>query len=217
VPVLALDTATPATTVAVVADGEVLAERTHVDPRGHAEVLAPLLRQVLADCEVALPAVSAVAVGVGPGAYTGLRVGLVTAQALGAALAVPVHGVVTLDVLAAGSGLAGRFVVVTDARRSEVFWAEYGGPLARVRGPEVARPESVVALVAGRPVVGAGGTPFGGSFADVRGPDLPSAGTLGLLAEAHLGSGLAPAPPTARYLRSPDVAAAGSPKPVTPR
>ncbi|MDH4353493.1 MAG: tRNA (adenosine(37)-N6)-threonylcarbamoyltransferase complex dimerization subunit type 1 TsaB [Actinomycetota bacterium] len=214
---LAVDTATAATSVAVVADAEVLAERTHVDARGHAEVLAPLVREVLADCAVAMRSLAAVAVGVGPGAYTGLRVGLVTAQALGSALDVPVHGVVTLDALAAGSGLAGRFAVVTDARRREVFWALYDGPRSRARGPEAAAPDVVAVEVADLPVVGAGGTPFADRFADVRGPDLPSAGALGLVAAAELGSGAPPVPPVPLYLRPPDVAASRGPRPVTPR
>ncbi len=214
---LALDTATAATTVAVVADGEVLAERSHVDARGHAEVLAPLVREVLADCGVAMSLVDAVAVGVGPGAYTGLRVGLVTAQSLGAALEVPVHGVVTLDAFAAGSGLTGRFAVVTDARRREVFWAIYDEPRSRVFGPQAAAPDDVAVAVTGMPVVGAGGTPFADRFVDVRGPDLPSAGALGLLAAAELGSGVAPAPPAPVYLRHPDVTPARVPREVTPQ
>jgi tRNA threonylcarbamoyl adenosine modification protein YeaZ len=214
---LAFDTATPTTTVAVVAGDEVLAERSHVDSRGHAEVLVPLVRDVLAVSGVTISTLSAIAVGIGPGAYTGLRVGLVTAHALGASLGVPVRGVVTLDAMAEGSGLSGRFAVVTDARRRELFWATYDGPRSRLRGPDVGPPDTVAQLLVGLPVVGAAGTPFADWFPDVRGGNLPSAGSLGRLASAELAAGDAPRAPSPIYLRRPDVTPAHSTKPVTQR
>lgn len=212
---LALDTATPATSVAVVDDGGVRAERAVVDPRRHAEVLAPLVAEALDAAGVRLSDVDAVAVGVGPGAYTGLRVGLVTAQAIGDAAMVPVHGVVTLDALAFEAGLAAPFAVVTDARRKEVFWARYDGCAIRTSGPDVGRPDAVMAAVGGLPVVGAGATPFADRFADVRGPQLPSAGALGRLAVTRLAAGEALLPPTPLYLRRPDVTLSSGPKPVS--
>jgi tRNA threonylcarbamoyl adenosine modification protein YeaZ len=213
--VLALDTATPATTAAVVCEGQVLAERRHVDARAHAEVLAPMVADVLAEAGVTARQLDAVGVGVGPGAYTGLRVGLVTALAVGHAVGVPVHGMVTLDVLAAASGLAVPFAVVTDARRREVFVARYDGSGSRVLGPDVMTPAAAAGELGGVPVVGAAGTGFADRFADVRGPELPSAGVLGRLVEAALAAGdeLLPAVPV--YLRRPDVTVPGAPKPVS--
>ncbi|MBA2773493.1 MAG: tRNA (adenosine(37)-N6)-threonylcarbamoyltransferase complex dimerization subunit type 1 TsaB, partial [Nocardioidaceae bacterium] len=120
---LALDTATPAVTVAV-ADGEdVLAQRCTIDPRRHGELLAPAISEVLAAAEVQPRHLTEIAVGVGPGPFTGLRVGLVTARTLGAVLGIPVTGVCTHDHLALAAwlaGISGTFRVVTDARRKEV-------------------------------------------------------------------------------------------------
>jgi tRNA threonylcarbamoyladenosine biosynthesis protein TsaB len=124
---LALDTATPAVTVAV-ADGErVLAERTTVDARRHGELLAPAIEAVLREAGVDRRDLTRIGVGVGPGPFTGLRVGLVTARTLGAVLGLEVLGVCSLDVLALGARLTGEYRVVTDARRREVHWAAYDG------------------------------------------------------------------------------------------
>jgi tRNA threonylcarbamoyl adenosine modification protein YeaZ len=126
---LALDTATPAVTVAVADGPRVLAERTTVDARRHGELVAPAVSGVLADAGLSRTAITRIAVGVGPGPFTGLRVGLVTARTLGAVLGVPVLGVCTLDVLALAAveplGEPEEFRVVTDARRREVHWASY--------------------------------------------------------------------------------------------
>jgi tRNA threonylcarbamoyl adenosine modification protein YeaZ len=136
--ILGIDTSSAATSVAVI-DGEtVLVERTHVDARRHAEVFAPLLDEVLAEVDADL--IDVVACGVGPGPYTGLRVGVASALALGAVWQVPVHGVCSLDAVAAAAqeDRPGRAVTVAvDARRSEVYWAEYDADGHRVRGPRV--------------------------------------------------------------------------------
>ena len=97
---LALDTATPAVTVAVADGATVLADATAVDPRRHGELLAPAVESVLRTAGVDRRELTAIAVGTGPGPFTGLRVGLVTARTLGHALGIPVLGVCTLDVLA---------------------------------------------------------------------------------------------------------------------
>ena len=98
---LAFDTATPAVTVALRGDEGVLAEHTEIDARRHGELLAPGIEKVLADAGCSRTDLTGIAVGVGPGPFTGLRVGLVTARALGDALDIPVYGVCTLDILAA--------------------------------------------------------------------------------------------------------------------
>lgn len=140
---LALDTATP-TLVAGIArwsagqDAEVLAERAVPSGTRHAELLTPTIQGVLADAGLALSDVEAVVAGLGPGPYTGLRVGVVTAAALADARGLPVVGVCSLDAIGTGAR-----TVVTDARRKEVYWAGYDERGARVDGPGVVRPEQL--------------------------------------------------------------------------
>ena len=127
---LAFDTATPAVTVALHDGQRVLAETVTVDARRHGELLAPSIAKVIADAGAEPGDLTAIVAGVGPGPYTGLRVGVVTARVFGRTLGIPVYGVCTLDVLAraARPAAAGReFLAVTDARRKELYWARYDG------------------------------------------------------------------------------------------
>ena len=138
--VLAIDTATPAVTAGVVADGEVVAERVSVDARAHAERITPNVLAALADAGLTMADLGAVVVGCGPGPFTGLRVGMATAAAYGHALGVPVHGVCSLDAI--GGQTTGETLVVTDARRREVYWARYRDGV-RIDGPAVSAPADV--------------------------------------------------------------------------
>jgi tRNA threonylcarbamoyl adenosine modification protein YeaZ len=140
--ILAIDTATPAVTAGVVKlDGiEVLAERVTVDARAHAEQLTPNVLAALADAGLTVDDLGAVVVGCGPGPFTGLRVGMATAAAYGHALNIPVYGVCSLDAI--GNQTAGDALVVTDARRREVYWARYRDGM-RVDGPAVDAPADV--------------------------------------------------------------------------
>ena len=123
--VVGFDTATPVVSVAL-HDGErVVSEASAADGRRHGELLTPMIAQVLSDAGASRADLTAVAVGVGPGPYTGLRVGVVTARVLGAVLGIPVHGVCSLDVIAAEVPRGREFLVATDARRKEVYWARY--------------------------------------------------------------------------------------------
>lgn len=151
---LALDTATPAVTVALHDGSSVVAASSQVDARRHGELLLPAVDRVLADAGVRLDAVTGIVVGVGPGPYTGLRVGLMTADTFGLALGVPVHGLCTLDGLAYAAEVDGPFVVATDARRKEVYWARYDDARTRVTEPAVDRPADIAEQVAGLPAVG---------------------------------------------------------------
>jgi tRNA threonylcarbamoyl adenosine modification protein YeaZ len=141
--VLALDTATP-TLVAGLArwsagtGTEVLAERALPSGNRHAELLTPAVRGVLEDAGVSRGDLEAVVVGLGPGPFTGLRVGVVSAAALGDALTIPVVGVCSLDAIGSGAR-----TVVTDARRKEVYWARYAADADRIDGPGVVRPEEL--------------------------------------------------------------------------
>jgi len=210
---LAFDTATAAVTVAL-HDGErVVAAVTRLGALRHGELLAPGIMAVLDQAWVPRQDVTAVAVGVGPGPFTGLRVGLVTARTLALALSIPVYGVCTLDVLAVqavdAGAVRGPFRVATDARRKEVYWASYDGTGARLDGPHVSRPADVATedLVAG-----AGARLYPEAFP--RGVDLehPDAGTLAQVVVDEWVELLDPEP---LYLRRPDVAAPGTPKPVS--
>lgn len=216
---LAFDTATPATTAAVHDGQRVLAEATTVDARRHGEVLMPMITSVLSQAGVGRDEVTAVAAGTGPGPYTGLRVGLVTARVLGAALGIPAYGVCTLDVIAAGAVTAGtagggEFLVATDARRREVYWARYDATGRRLAGPSVARPDQID----GRdvPVAGEGARLYPDVLPGGREPLYPDAGSLcGIVAGALVaGAGLVPAEPL--YLRRPDAREPGAPKRVSP-
>lgn len=206
--ILALDTSTPAVTVALVAAGRVLGERCEVGVNRHGELLAPLIAQLLADTAVDRGAIAAVGVGTGPGPFTGLRVGLVTAAALADALGVPAYGVCSLDVLARGRG---EVLVATDARRREVYWATYDPAGARTAGPQVARPADVP--TDGRPILGPATTLY---------PDLlpgaaawPRAADLAALVAQRAERGAPGDPLTPRYLRRPDAVPPGAPKPVS--
>jgi tRNA threonylcarbamoyl adenosine modification protein YeaZ len=144
--ILAIDTATPAVTAGIVRlEGiEVLAERVTVDARAHAEQLTPNVLGALADAGLTVEDVGAVVVGCGPGPFTGLRVGMATAAAYGHALGIPVHGVCSLDAI--GIETAGDALVVTDARRREVYWARYRDGV-RIDGPAVNAPADVQGAV----------------------------------------------------------------------
>ncbi|PHX60983.1 MAG: tRNA (adenosine(37)-N6)-threonylcarbamoyltransferase complex dimerization subunit type 1 TsaB [Actinobacteria bacterium] len=133
--ILALDTASAATSVALVDGDVILNSAQHVDARRHAEVLAPMIAEVVAG-----QAVDAVVCGVGPGPYTGLRVGVASAQSLGLAWGVPVVGICSLDAIAyevREAGFVGEFIAALDARRKEVYWARYDE--RRLAGPFVNR------------------------------------------------------------------------------
>ncbi len=233
---LALDTATAAVTVAVAEDDEVLAAAVVQDARRHGEELAPAIAAVLAESRVAVNDMSIIGVGVGPGPFTGLRVGLMTARALALAVGVPVVGVCTLDLLAAeavAGGLHEEFLVATDARRKEVYWARYDGRregaharppadtagieeptvavalhAARVEGPRVSPP---AAISSAGPVVGEGALLYRDVFPDARDPSVPSAATLC----RWLAQGLPTVEPLPLYLRRADAVVPGARKHVS--
>jgi tRNA threonylcarbamoyl adenosine modification protein YeaZ len=214
---LAVDTATPAVTAALHDGSSVVAESSRVDARRHGELLLPAVDRVLAEAGVKLDAVTGVVVGVGPGPYTGLRVGLVTAATFASALGVPVHGLCTLDGLAYACGLEEPFVVATDARRKEVYWARYDGARERVGEPAVDRPADIAEQLLGLPVVGAGALLYPEAFPDARGPEHVSAGALAALAAEKLAAGEEFLPPLPLYLRRPDAQVPKNYKVVTPK
>ncbi|WP_433329271.1 tRNA (adenosine(37)-N6)-threonylcarbamoyltransferase complex dimerization subunit type 1 TsaB [Spirillospora sp. CA-294931] len=227
--VLAFDTATAAVTVALYewTPGEGVRRRgaaESVDRRRHTELLTPSIAEVLAEAGAAPADLSAISVGVGPGPFTGLRVGLVTARAMGEALRVPVHGVCTLDVLAWASGRDEPFAVATDARRKEVYWARYEAAAVRSTGPHVGPPGDVRdGQPDDLPVIGEGAALYpedlGGAPGQEPLPLLPAATALAELTCVRLSGAPGPGllPPEPLYLRRPDAKEPGPRKKVTPR
>lgn len=213
---LAFDTATPAITVALHDGARLLAESTTVDARRTGELLAPGITAVLAAAGRRPAELTAIAVGVGPGPFTGLRVGLVTARALGDALGIPVHGVCTLDVVAYQSKSAEPFAVATDARRKEVYWAQYTDHLTRSTEPDVAHPVLIAERLTGLAVAGEGAVLYPEAFPKAIGPRHPSAAALAELAISRLQNApdslLFPEP---LYLRRPDAVEPGTRKRVS--
>ena len=153
---LAFDTATPVITVAVHDGVRVVGEASGEGAMAHGELLAPAIRDAMAQAGAAMGDLTDVAVGVGPGPFTGLRVGVVTALTLGSTLGLVTHGVCSLDVMAADVQVEGEFLVATDARRKEVYWARYGGSHERLDGPHVLKPADLAAQHPDLPVHGPG-------------------------------------------------------------
>jgi tRNA threonylcarbamoyl adenosine modification protein YeaZ len=178
--------------------------------------LAPAIHAAVADAGVTTADLTEVAVGVGPGPFTGLRVGVVTALTLGSTLGLRTHGVCSLDILAAelvqDGGIEAEFLVATDARRKEVYWAHYrpqGERAERLDGPHVSYPADLATLHAGMPVLGRGATLYPDELVALDGPLDPSAAAL---ARAVAAGSVEELPLEPLYLRRPDAAPLVMPK-----
>jgi tRNA threonylcarbamoyl adenosine modification protein YeaZ len=220
--VLALDTSTAAVTAGVVevldaeSEPQVRAEQVQIDPRGHAELLAPAITACLSAAGTTPAGLAAIVAGTGPGPYTGLRVGLVTAAVLAEVLAIPTYGVGSLDAIALANPGPGELLVASDARRREVYWARYDADGGRSAGPGVA-PPAEVPLGAAAAMAGAGTQLYREAFGLPQRPhDYPTVAALVGCAADRIrtrapGEVLQP-----RYLRRPDAVAPGPAKRVSP-
>jgi tRNA threonylcarbamoyladenosine biosynthesis protein TsaB len=210
---LAFDTATPLVTVALHDGEDVVVELRAERAMKHAEQLAPLVDEAIRRAGIVRQDLTAIAAGVGPGPFTGLRVGLVTARTLGFVLEIPVYGVCSLDVIAIEAvdtgTVTGPFTVATDARRKEVYLARYDEQGARLEGPLVERPAEVATEDV---VVGEGGALYPDAFPHRAGPAAPSAGWLARVVAEERAELRDPEP---LYLRRPDVEAPRAPKRVS--
>jgi tRNA threonylcarbamoyl adenosine modification protein YeaZ len=218
---LALDTSAAAS--AALLDGDTVIGRfASTDTRSHAEVLAPAVQDLLRGAGVAGPDLGAIAAGVGPGPFTGLRAGLATARTLAFVWGVPLHGVMSLDALAFEAAddpaAEGGFLVATDARRREVYWARYrraeaphGLPVL-VDGPHVGPAVQLPEL----PVFGAGAGLYREELhaVDAFATALPHAAALGRTAQARLAAGVPLLDTTPLYLRESDAKIPGARKKV---
>ena len=208
--ILAIDTATSAIGVAVHRDGADPVSAVVLDARAHTEHLAPLVARALEEAGATPGDVTDIAVGTGPGPFTGLRVGLVTAVTMGYALGVPVHGVCSLDVLAEqalAATDADEVLVATDARRREVYWARYarGEGGARALTPPAVEPAATIPDdTRALPTAGRGTLLYPDAFPAAL-PDVLDVDPMQLaaIARRRLASG-APMPVEPFYLRRPD-------------
>lgn len=214
--VLAIDTSAIASAALIrchesFSDAAVLASFATEDTKSHAEVLAPGIRALVAEQELAGRDIARIVVGVGPGPFTGLRSGIATARALAFAWSVPLAGLMSLEALAwdvvEAGGADSEFVVATDARRKELYWARYAEGGALLDGPHVSAPGELPSL----PVYGAGAGLYpeqlagaGASAAPGFDSAQPTAASLGLAAVALLAAGEALPDTTPLYLRESD-------------
>jgi tRNA threonylcarbamoyladenosine biosynthesis protein TsaB len=223
---LAVETATDLVGAAIAVEATATAACWSLGRRRHAESLAPMVQDVCRHSGVELSELDAIAVDVGPGLFTGLRVGLAMANALGTSLGIGVLGVGSLELLAEGAaegGWRGELASVVDARRGQVFVARFtvsgDGSVRRLGVPGRCRPDDLPALLtddagAGEVLaVGDGALRYAGQLGEVPGVRLagaafPSPQVLASLASRRaLRDGLpepgVPAQP--EYLRAPDV------------
>lgn len=203
---LAIDTSTGTSVAVVDRDAGILAERSSAGARGHAEAIGEFIAACLRDSGVAVSDLSGVVAGMGPGPFTGLRVGIAAARAFALGARKIVVPIVSHDAVAFGN--PGPLLVATDARRNEVHWSAYSGvddaalPV-RTDGPSLARATDLPSLA----------DRFDGHrLIEVR---TVSAASLGLLAESLFANGRPFAADEPLYLRSPDVTISAGPKRVS--
>jgi len=203
---LAIDTSAGTSVAVVDRDGGVLSELIQTDTMRHAEVIGTLIDEALTASGVEVRALSGVVAGMGPGPFTGLRVGIAAAKAFAIGAGKPLVPVVSHDAVAYdryAAGATGPLLVVTDARRREAYWTAYSGaddlglPI-RLDGPGLAKPDELP-----HPEVPRIET------------DVVPAGRLGMLAELRYANRLPMDADDALYVRSPDVTLSAGPKRVT--
>jgi tRNA threonylcarbamoyl adenosine modification protein YeaZ len=218
---LVIDTSAAAVTAGVVelsagATPLVRAERVTVDARAHAELLTPSLKACLAEAGIRIAEISAMIAGLGPGPFTGLRVGLVTAAALADATGRPAYGVCSLDAIGAAHPEQDELLVAGDARRKEVYWARYRNG-SRIGEPAVSKPAELPAeaIRTATAMAGAGARQYADVLAlPLLAGDYPSVAGLAGCAAARVLAGAPGEPLNPLYLRRPDAVIPAERKPV---
>ena len=219
-PLLAIDTAGAACSVALWAEGKVLGHEITATQHGHAVALAPMLDRLSAAAEVEFKAIGAIAVSCGPGGFTGMRVGLATARALALAIGCPAIGIGSFQALAATAMRSGGHhgtpvLAVLDSRRDELFAAELDGTLATTGTPMLLRPAAIAAYCRERSLVLAADT----ELTQFATPDFADLAMLHANADALTVAELVATrpdlhlPPEPIYVRPPDVSQPKAPVP----
>ena len=213
--ILALDSALSACSVAVLANGVVRAVRRQAMARGQAEALLPMVRAALDEAGLGFADLDRLAVTIGPGSFTGLRIGLAAARGLALATGLPLTGITTLEALAAAADPAARqgrgTVVLIDSRRGDVFMQIFGADAVPLSKPAAADPAALDALLPAGPLLLAGdAAPAALDVLARAGRDVALAADSALpapVAVARLAAErpLPEGPVTALYLRAPDV------------
>ena len=203
---LAIDTSAGTSVAVVDRDRGILAQADEADTRRHAEVIGTLIERVLAEAGVSPRELSGVVAGMGPGPFTGLRVGIAAARAFAFGIGKPVVPLISHDALALD--LREPLLVVTDARRREVAWSSYAvsdelGLPVRIAGPQLAAPEELESAVDGYD-----------EYRRLEAATIP-AGPLGMLGERLFAAGRGFGPSEPLYLRPPDVTPPAGPKRVS--
>ena len=213
VTILALDSATDACSTAVWRDGCLAAHALTRQRNGHAEILMPMIRDVMVQARQDFTTLDLIATTVGPGSFTGLRIGLSTARALALAAGKPVIGLTTLETVAAAQPpFEGTLLVAIDSRREGIFVQMFSPKMEPFCAPAALRPADIASILPAGPVVIAGNAADtvlralpSGNLKVAGGPDLPDAGILARCAAAKFYdlTGNEP-PPGPLYLRPPD-------------
>jgi len=203
---LALDTATSRTSVALLDGTKTVLELSGDGATSHGDVLPQLAEQVLK--EISSKELNMIAVGIGPGPFTGLRVGIAFANSMAWALGINAIGVCTLDALAhdylsRNPDHVGHFAVATDARRKEVYWARYESDGSRQGEPIVAQAIDLSLDLLNLPTAGSGAALYPQHFLNHIEPIYPTASAIGQLGLAKVERG-DPISTEPLYLRRPD-------------
>lgn len=205
---LAFDTSMGACSAAVfdTAAGRLLAEAYEPMERGHAERLAPMIREVMKEAGAEFHSLGRIAVTTGPGTFTGLRIGLAMARGFGVSLGIPLAGLTSLAAIAANESDDATRAVAVEARNGEIYFAVYGPHGAVVVEPQLIRPEDAKVQLPGSQLLllGTAAERLMGADAHARSQagDLPRAGHFAAMA-ARLDAGSQP--PSPLYLRQPDI------------
>lgn len=212
--VLALDSATDACSAAILRNDAVLARRFETMRRGHSEVLMPLVRDVMQSAGFGFDEIDLIATTIGPGGFTGLRIGLSSARALALASGIPLIGVTTLEAVARAQS-AGRtpLLVALDTKRADIYLQLFDQDLTPLGAPTASLPAEIEERLPPGPIAVAGNAAdavlnaLSGRSPPLEssdGPALPDAAVVAAIGAARYAANPSPELPRPLYLRPPD-------------
>ena len=218
--ILALDTATNACSAAIWVDGQIIASRFEEMPRGHSESLVPMVAEITKEAKCPVKGISLVAVTIGPGAFTGIRIGLATARGFALSSRAPCLGFTTLEVIAANIPMPTAILLVAiDSKRENIYFQIFEPDCVAYNNPSIATLEQIGEIIKNFvindiPITLAGDAAAKVSeyLAENRIPanisDIthPNASVLAKLAASRWSSSRSIKPPSPMYLQQPDAA-----------